>query len=152
MMVTALCYLRWREELAARGLKADKSMITIWRFAVLRLAPLGAGTALLTARAVNNVLQPRLNALASLAKRFDCPDDQKFGVVEKVKAKLQKDRATFSDIDGVRVSTRDGWWLLRASNTQPVLVARCEAADDAGLERLMAESLEDLLTYLETLR
>jgi len=71
--------------------------------------------------------------------RFDCPDDQKFGVVEKVKARLQKEGATFSDIDGVRVSTKDGWWLLRASNTQPVLVARCEAADDAGLERLMAD-------------
>ena len=71
--------------------------------------------------------------------RFDCPDDQKFGVVEKVKAKLQKEGAKFSDIDGVRVSTADGWWLLRASNTQPVLVARCEAADDAGLERLMAD-------------
>ena len=73
------------------------------------------------------------------ALRFDCPDDQKFGVVEKVKAKLQKDGAKFSDIDGVRVSTKDGWWLLRASNTQPVLVARCEAADDTGLERLMAD-------------
>jgi phosphomannomutase len=71
--------------------------------------------------------------------RFDCPDDQKFGVVEKVKARLQKDGAKFSDVDGVRVSTKDGWWLLRASNTQPVLVARCEAADDAGLERLMAD-------------
>ncbi len=71
--------------------------------------------------------------------RFDCPDDQKFGVVEKVKARLQKDGANFSDIDGVRVSTKDGWWLLRASNTQPVLVARCEATDDAGLERLMAD-------------
>jgi phosphomannomutase len=71
--------------------------------------------------------------------RFDCPDDQKFGVVEKVKARLQKEGAKFSDIDGVRVSTKDGWWLLRASNTQPVLVARCEAADDAGLERLKAE-------------
>ncbi|HQS17888.1 phosphoglucomutase/phosphomannomutase PgmG [Reyranella sp.] len=71
--------------------------------------------------------------------RFDCPDDQKFGVVEKVKARLQKEGAKFSDIDGVRVSTKDGWWLLRASNTQPVLVARCEAADDAGLERLMAD-------------
>jgi phosphomannomutase len=53
--------------------------------------------------------------------------------------RLQKDGARFSDIDGVRVSTKDGWWLLRASNTQPVLVARCEAADDAGLERLMAD-------------
>lgn len=71
--------------------------------------------------------------------RFDCPDDQKFGVVEKVKVRLQKDGSKFSDIDGVRVSTKDGWWLLRASNTQPVLVARCEAADDAGLERLMAD-------------
>jgi phosphomannomutase len=68
--------------------------------------------------------------------RFDCPDERKFQVVEEVKARLGKGGAKFSDIDGVRVSTADGWWLLRASNTQPVLVARCEAADEAGLERL----------------
>jgi phosphomannomutase len=68
--------------------------------------------------------------------RFDCADDRKFDVVEEVKARLLKAGATLSDIDGVRVSTKDGWWLLRASNTQPVLVARCEAADTAGLERL----------------
>jgi phosphomannomutase len=41
-----------------------------------------------------------------------------------------------SDIDGVRVNTADGWWLLRASNTQAVLVARCEAKSEEGLERL----------------
>src|SRR4030095_6295673 len=64
--------------------------------------------------------------------RFDCPDARKFGVVEEVKARLTKAGAKFSDIDGVRVSTKDGWWLLRASNTQPVLVARCEAPDEAG--------------------
>ncbi len=69
--------------------------------------------------------------------RFDCADERKFGVVEEVKARLQKAGAKFSDIDGVRVSTKDGWWLLRASNTQPVLVARCEAPDKASLERLM---------------
>ena len=68
--------------------------------------------------------------------RFDCADERKFAVVEEVKALLQKQGAKFSDIDGVRVSTADGWWLLRASNTQPVLVARCEAADENGLERL----------------
>ncbi len=68
--------------------------------------------------------------------RFDCADERKFAVVEEVKARLQKQEAKFSDIDGVRVSTPDGWWLLRASNTQPVLVARCEAADETGLERL----------------
>ncbi len=71
--------------------------------------------------------------------RFDCPDADKFRIVDEVKARLVKAGATLSDIDGVRVSTRDGWWLLRASNTQPVLVARCEAADDAGLERLKSD-------------
>jgi phosphomannomutase len=71
--------------------------------------------------------------------RFDCADERKFGVVDEVKARLLKAGAKLSDIDGVRVSTKDGWWLLRASNTQPVLVARCEAADEAGLQRLMVD-------------
>ena len=71
--------------------------------------------------------------------RFDCPDERKFAVVEEVKGRLLKAGAKLSDIDGVRVSTQDGWWLLRASNTQPVLVARCEAADQAGLDRLKGE-------------
>jgi phosphomannomutase len=47
-------------------------------------------------------------------------------------------------VDGVRVNTADGWWLLRASNTQPALVARCEAADAAGLARLKT-ALSDAL-------
>src|SRR5215471_2792823 len=71
--------------------------------------------------------------------RFDCPDDRKFKIVDEVKARLKKAGAKLIDIDGVRVSTPDGWWLLRASNTQPVLVARCESANEAGLERLKAD-------------
>jgi phosphomannomutase len=47
--------------------------------------------------------------------------------------------ADFVDIDGVRVTTPDGWWLLRASNTQDVLVARAESRTAEGLERLIAE-------------
>jgi phosphomannomutase len=70
--------------------------------------------------------------------RFDCPDTRKFGVIEEVAARLKADGATVADIDGVRVATEDGWWLLRASNTQAVLVARCEATSEAGLERLKA--------------
>ena len=46
--------------------------------------------------------------------------------------------------DGVRVSTQDGWWLLRASNTQDVLVARAESNDQAGLDRLLAQIDEQL--------
>ena len=70
--------------------------------------------------------------------RFDCPDTRKFGVIEEVAARLKQEGATVADIDGVRVGTQDGWWLLRASNTQAVLVARCEATSEAGLERLKA--------------
>jgi phosphomannomutase len=68
--------------------------------------------------------------------RFDCPDELKFAVIDKVKARLAAEAAEVNAIDGVRVSTRDGWWLLRASNTQAVLVARAEARDQDGLARL----------------
>ncbi|MCJ9429243.1 phosphoglucomutase/phosphomannomutase PgmG [Kordiimonas marina] len=70
--------------------------------------------------------------------RFDCEEDRKFKVVEEVKAKLQAGGADMSTVDGVRVKTADGWWLLRASNTQAVLVARCEASTEEGLARLKA--------------
>jgi phosphomannomutase len=68
--------------------------------------------------------------------RFPCPEDRKFKVAEEVKQRLADSDAEVIDIDGVRVNTQDGWWLLRASNTQDVLVARCEARDTAGLKRL----------------
>jgi len=68
--------------------------------------------------------------------RFHCDDARKFNVIEEVKARLSDDKADFSDVDGVRVNTKDGWWLLRASNTQPMLVARCEAAEATALDRL----------------
>ena len=68
--------------------------------------------------------------------RFDCDDTRKFEVIEEVAARLKTEGARVNDIDGVRVQTDDGWWLLRASNTQAVLVARAEARDEAGLDRL----------------
>ena len=71
--------------------------------------------------------------------RFPCSEERKFKVVDEVKARLRAAKAEFNDIDGVRVLTGDGWWLLRASNTQDVLVARCEAKDRAGLDRLKAD-------------
>lgn len=68
--------------------------------------------------------------------RFDCPDERKFSVMAEVAERLKAEGATFSDVDGVRVNTDKGWWLLRASNTQAVLVARCEAPTEADLECL----------------
>ncbi len=76
--------------------------------------------------------------------RFDCPDEQKFQAVQQVKARLEAEGADVNGIDGVRVSTNDGWWLLRASNTQAVLVARAEARDELGLERLKNQITSNL--------
>jgi phosphomannomutase len=77
--------------------------------------------------------------------RFDCEEARKFTVIEEVKARLAAAGAKVQDVDGVRVLSEDGWWLLRASNTQAVLVARAEAKTAAGLERLKAQ----LVTQLE---
>jgi phosphomannomutase len=71
--------------------------------------------------------------------RFQVDETRKFGVVEEVRDRLTAAGADVDATDGVRVSTADGWWLLRASNTQDVLVARAESEDQAGLDRLMAQ-------------
>ena len=76
--------------------------------------------------------------------RFNCDDARKFVVIEEVAARLRAAGARLSDIDGVRVQTDDGWWLLRASNTQAVLVARCEASSDEGLELLKQALVKQL--------
>ncbi|MGB9151578.1 MAG: phosphomannomutase/phosphoglucomutase [Alphaproteobacteria bacterium] len=76
--------------------------------------------------------------------RFPVDDVRKFAVVDEVKARLKNMRATVNDTDGVRVLTADGWWLLRASNTQAVLVARAEAQTEDGLNRLKAQLAEQL--------
>ncbi|MDO9489473.1 MAG: phosphomannomutase, partial [Sphingomonadaceae bacterium] len=71
--------------------------------------------------------------------RFQCSEERKFAVVEEVLARLRASGAQINETDGARVNTADGWWLLRASNTQDVLVARAEAKSEAALARLMAE-------------
>ncbi|HZT89003.1 MAG TPA: phosphomannomutase/phosphoglucomutase [Stellaceae bacterium] len=71
--------------------------------------------------------------------RFPCDDTRKFAIVEAVRERLRRDGADVIAIDGVRVRTADGWWLLRASNTQAVLVARAESRTEAGLARLRGQ-------------
>jgi phosphomannomutase len=71
--------------------------------------------------------------------RFQVDESRKFAVIDEVKARLAAAGADVNDIDGVRVATADGWWLLRASNTQDVLVARAESGNEAGCARLLAE-------------
>jgi phosphomannomutase len=68
--------------------------------------------------------------------RFQSSEDRKFVVVEDVLARLRAAGARVDETDGARVTTADGWWLLRASNTQDVLVARVEARSAEALLRL----------------
>lgn len=71
--------------------------------------------------------------------RFQVDESRKFAAIDEVKARLSGTDAMVDGTDGVRVTNDDGWWLLRASNTQDVLVARAESETESGLERLMAQ-------------
>src|SRR3546814_8523204 len=65
--------------------------------------------------------------------RVPCPDDRKWAVVEEVRARQLALGKETSAVDGVRVQEACGWWLLRASNTQDILVVRCEARSPQDL-------------------
>jgi phosphomannomutase len=86
--------------------------------------------------ALRSAMPPMIN---TPEMRFQVDESRKFPVVEEVLDRLAADGADVDRTDGARVSTADGWWLLRASNTQDVLVARAEARDEAGLGRLVAQ-------------
>jgi phosphomannomutase len=76
--------------------------------------------------------------------RFQVDESRKFAAIEEVKERLARTDLDVIGIDGVRVNTPDGWWLLRASNTQDVLVARAESDTEEGLGRLMEQIDEQL--------
>ena len=79
--------------------------------------------------------------------RFQVDESRKFAAIDEIKARMSGDLPDGVEVnatDGVRVNTPDGWWLLRASNTQDVLVARAESDTKEGLERLLGSIDEQL--------
>lgn len=77
--------------------------------------------------------------------RFQVNEERKFAAIEEIDARLKAEAgANVNDLDGVRVTNADGWWLLRASNTQDVIVARAESATNEGLERLKSQIAHQL--------
>jgi phosphomannomutase len=118
----------------------------------------GFDDALYAAVRMINILEKSEISLADMRKslpktfstaeiRINCNEEQKFGIVKSVKESLIKSGTEFSDIDGVRASSDKGWWLLRASNTQSVLVARCEANSAENLEALKAVIRKNLENF-----
>jgi phosphomannomutase/phosphoglucomutase len=88
-----------------------------------------------TDRKLTQLLQDVPKTFITPEIRVDCPDEIKFKVVEKVKQELRKSYSII-DVDGVRVKFEDGWGLVRASNTQPVLVLRFEALTQKRLQEI----------------
>ena len=101
-------------------------------YAAVRLLSYLDGAGLSLAR----ILDALPRAVNTPELRIPCPEDRKFAVVDELRARLRGEGAEVSGIDGVRVSNDDGWWLVRASNTQAVLVARAEGRDETALGRL----------------
>lgn len=77
-------------------------------------------------------------AVATPEIRVDCPDALKFTIAEKAKEKFRQAGYDIIDIDGVRMKFPEGWGLIRASNTQPVLVMRFEASNEQKLAEYRA--------------
>jgi phosphomannomutase len=90
-------------------------------------------------KSLTEIMDAMPKSVATPEMRFQVDEPRKFAIVDEVRHRLAGDGARVDATDGVRVSTEDGWWLLRASNTQDVLVGRAEAADQAGLDRLVAQ-------------
>ena len=96
-------------------------------------------------RSLTELMDAMPKTTATPEMRFQVDESRKFAIIEEVRDRLSADGSKVNATDGVRVSTAEGWWLLRASNTQDVLVARAEAADQAGLEGLLAQ-IDDQLS------
>jgi phosphomannomutase / phosphoglucomutase len=95
----------------------------------------------------NKELEELLAGVPSLVStpeiRMDCPDDQKFRIVAELAAEFKKEYQVI-DVDGARVVFSGGWGLIRASNTQPVLVLRFEAEDQKTLQDIQKIFMDKL--------
>ena len=97
-----------------------------------------------TGKTVSQLLADVPNTFTTPEIRVECPEHRKFAVVEKVTEHFRK-MYDVIDIDGVRVLFDDGWGLVRASNTQPVLVLRYEATTEKRLQEIR-ELIESTLS------
>jgi len=76
--------------------------------------------------------------------RLPCTEARKFAIVDEIHERLRQRGADIVDIDGVRVRSKDGWWLVRASNTQAIVVARAESTSKAGFAKVKADLAAEL--------
>ncbi len=93
---------------------------------------------------ITKLLTPFSKLISTPEIKIFCEDSIKFNIMKKFKAEILKKYSNVDTIDGIRVNNKKGWWLIRASNTQPALIVRCEAENKAYLNVLIVE-VKDLL-------
>jgi phosphomannomutase/phosphoglucomutase len=89
-------------------------------------------------KAVHELLADVPKFVSTPEIRVDCPDERKFGIVADAVRHFKRTHDVI-DVDGARVLFGDGWGLVRASNTQPILVVRYEARTPERLDAIRAE-------------
>ena len=90
-----------------------------------------------TGRTITAMRDAMPDLVATPDLRFAVEEARKVAIVEEIADALAREGARVDRTDGVRVSTEDGWWLLRASNTDAMLTVRAESRDRDGLARLL---------------
>ena len=96
-----------------------------------------------TGKQISSLLSDVPQTFATPEIRIDCPDDKKAEVVDKIKSHYRNTPGVI-DIDGVRIPFKEGWALVRSSNTQPIIVLRFEASSSEALQAIRRE-VEELL-------
>lgn len=116
-------------------------------YASLRLAEIIANTE----KPLSSFLQDVPETFSTPEIRFDCPDELKFSIVKRA-VEFFRSRYDVIDVDGVRLVFNDGWGLVRASNTQPVLVMRFEAQSKERLNEIKTLVEQQLQRIIEEIK
>lgn len=98
-------------------------------------------------RTLHQIIEALPKTYGTSEIRATVGDEEKFRISKELAEKLRKDGRDFVDVDGVRANLPDGWWLVRASNTQPDLTIRCEALSEDGLDRVKDDLVEQLKPF-----
>ena len=96
---------------------------------------------------VADIIQSLPKTYSTSEIRITVGDDKKFEISKQLAEKLEKEGKDFVGVDGVRCNLPEGWWLVRASNTQPDLTTRCEALSPEGLEVVKKDLEEQLKSF-----
>ena len=90
-----------------------------------------------SSKTLDEIIEDLPKSYSTLEIKIFVSSELKLKIIEEIKQKLFDDNIEFNDIDGVRVNNEHGWWLLRSSNTESIMVARAESASKNGLKKII---------------